>query len=140
MNRGFYTIMAAQFFSSLADNALLFVAISLLTSMNAPASLTPLLKLSFVLFYVLLSYAAASGPSWLVAASFQTTVVAGMLCAPLLYNDARARIPRAALAVGVLIIAMTASAWVLGGRMLRLAIPPMLSTTVVVCASAKTPW
>jgi drug/metabolite transporter (DMT)-like permease len=59
----------------------------------------------FVLFYVLLSYAAASGPSWLVAASFQTTVVAGMLCAPLLYDDARARIPRAALGVGVLIIA-----------------------------------
>ena len=60
--------------------------------------------IGFVLFYVLLSYAAASGPSWLVAASFQTTVVAGMLCAPLLYDDARARIPRAALAVGVLII------------------------------------
>jgi MFS family permease len=53
MNRGFYTIMAAQFFSSLADNALLFVAIDLLTAMKAPASLTPLLKLSFVLFYVL---------------------------------------------------------------------------------------
>jgi LPLT family lysophospholipid transporter-like MFS transporter len=55
MNRGFYTIMAAQFFSSLADNALFFVAIDLLTSMNAPASLTPMLKLSFVLFYVLLA-------------------------------------------------------------------------------------
>ena len=55
MNRGFYTIMAAQFFSSLADNALLFVAIDVLVSMNAPASLTPLLKLSFVLFYVLLA-------------------------------------------------------------------------------------
>jgi MFS family permease len=55
MNRGFYTIMSAQFFSSLADNALLFVAIDLLTSMKAPASLTPLLKLSFVLFYVLLA-------------------------------------------------------------------------------------
>jgi MFS family permease len=53
MNRGFYTIMAAQFFSSLADNALLFVAIDLLVSMNAPESLKPLLKLSFVLFYVL---------------------------------------------------------------------------------------
>ncbi len=59
----------------------------------------------FVLFYMLLSYAAASGPSWLIAASFQITVVAGMLCAPLLYDDARARIPRAALGVGVLIIA-----------------------------------
>ena len=61
--------------------------------------------IGFVLFYILLSYAASSGPSWLIAASFQTTVVAGMLCAPLLYNDARARIPRAALAVGLLIIA-----------------------------------
>jgi hypothetical protein len=55
MNRGFYTIMAAQFFSSLADNALIFVAIGLLTAMKAPPSLTPLLKLSFVLFYVLLA-------------------------------------------------------------------------------------
>jgi MFS family permease len=47
--------MAAQFFSSLADNALLFVAIDLLISMKSPAWLTPLLKLSFVLFYVLLA-------------------------------------------------------------------------------------
>ncbi|MDD5325973.1 MAG: lysophospholipid transporter LplT, partial [Polaromonas sp.] len=46
MKRGFYTIMAAQFFSSLADNALLFVAIALLTAMQSPAFLTPLLKLS----------------------------------------------------------------------------------------------
>ena len=61
--------------------------------------------IGFVMFYMLLSYAAASGPSWLIAASFQTTVVAGMLCAPLLYDDARARIPRAALGVGVVIIA-----------------------------------
>ena len=30
MNYGFYTIMAAQFFSSLADNALLVAAIALL--------------------------------------------------------------------------------------------------------------
>ena len=55
MNRGFYTIMAAQFLSSLADNALLFVAIDLLIQMSAPDSLKPLLKLSFVLFYVLLA-------------------------------------------------------------------------------------
>jgi MFS family permease len=55
MNRGFYTIMAAQFFSSLADSALLFVAIDLLAAMHAPPSLIPLLKLSFVLFYVLLA-------------------------------------------------------------------------------------
>jgi len=55
MNRGFYTIMAAQFFSSLADNALLFVAIDLLINMNSPGWITPLLKLSFTLFYVLLA-------------------------------------------------------------------------------------
>lgn len=58
----------------------------------------------FVLFYMLLSHAATSGPSWLVAGTFQVTVVAGMLCAPLLYRDARARIPRAALAVGMVIV------------------------------------
>ncbi len=55
MNRGFYTIMAAQFFSSLADNALLIAAISLLTSMHSPAWMTPLLKLFFVMSYVLLA-------------------------------------------------------------------------------------
>ena len=55
MNRGFYTIMAAQFFSSLADNALLIAAISLLASTNSPAWMTPLLKLFFVLSYVLLA-------------------------------------------------------------------------------------
>jgi MFS family permease len=55
MNRGFYTIMAAQFFSSLADSALIIVAIGLLTAMKAPASLIPLLKLWFVLPYVLLA-------------------------------------------------------------------------------------
>jgi LPLT family lysophospholipid transporter-like MFS transporter len=55
MNRGFYNIMAAQFFSSLADNALFFVAVDLLTTMKSPAWMTPLLKLSFTLFYVLLA-------------------------------------------------------------------------------------
>lgn len=55
MNRGFYTIMAAQFFSSLADNALLIAAIFLLAEMKSPAWMTPLLKLFFVLSYVLLA-------------------------------------------------------------------------------------
>lgn len=55
MNRGFYTIMAAQFFSSLADNALLIAAIALLTTMQSPDWMTPLLKLFFVLSYVLLA-------------------------------------------------------------------------------------
>jgi drug/metabolite transporter (DMT)-like permease len=59
----------------------------------------------FVAFYLLLAYAAASGPSWLVAGSFQFTVIAGMLCAPLLYRDARRKVPAAALGVGAVIFA-----------------------------------
>ena len=55
MKRGFYTIMAAQFFSSLADNALLVVSIALLIDLHAPAYLTPMLKFVFVLFYVILA-------------------------------------------------------------------------------------
>jgi MFS transporter, LPLT family, lysophospholipid transporter len=55
MNRSFYIIMAAQFFSSLADNALLIAAIALLAQLQAPAWMTPLLKLFFVLSYVLLA-------------------------------------------------------------------------------------
>lgn len=55
MKPGFYTIMAAQFFSSLADNALLIAAIALLITMDAPAWMTPLLKFSFALSYVILA-------------------------------------------------------------------------------------
>lgn len=55
MKRGFYTIMAAQFLSSLADNALLIAAIALLASLGAPAWMTPMLKLFFVLSYVFLA-------------------------------------------------------------------------------------
>jgi MFS family permease len=55
MKRGFYTIMAAQFFSSLADNALLIAAIALLASLDSPAWMTPILKWSFALSYVVLA-------------------------------------------------------------------------------------
>jgi MFS family permease len=55
MNRGFYTIMLAQFFSSLADNALLIACIAVLTVMKSPPWMTPLLKLFFVVSYVLLA-------------------------------------------------------------------------------------
>ena len=55
MKRGFYTIMAAQFFSSLADNALFVVAVELLRNSGAPkwqpAALVPM----FALFYVVLA-------------------------------------------------------------------------------------
>lgn len=50
---GFYIIMAAQFFSSLADNALLVASIALLMQMQSPEWMTPLLKFFFTTSYVL---------------------------------------------------------------------------------------
>ncbi len=55
MKRGFYSIMAAQFFSSLADNALFIAAVALLRYAHEPewkkAALVPI----FAVFYVLLA-------------------------------------------------------------------------------------
>lgn len=48
-------VLGAQFFSSLADNALLIAAIALLTSLATPDWMTPLLRLAFVLSYILLA-------------------------------------------------------------------------------------
>jgi MFS family permease len=53
MNRIFYTIAFSQFLSSLADNALLIVSIALLFAIQEPDWVSPLLKISFVLPYVL---------------------------------------------------------------------------------------
>ena len=55
MKRGFYTIMAAQFFSSLADNALLIAAMALLAEAHSPEWMVPLLKLFFTISYVMLA-------------------------------------------------------------------------------------
>ena len=55
MKRGFYTIMSAQFFSSLADNALFVAAIQLLRSEQAPAWQQAALVPMFALFYVILA-------------------------------------------------------------------------------------
>src|SRR6266568_4984918 len=55
MKRGFYTIMAAQFFSSLADNALLIAAIAQLLELDGPAWMIPLLKFFFTVSYVVLA-------------------------------------------------------------------------------------
>ena len=60
--------------------------------------------IGFTLFCVCLTWAAAFAPAWLVAGTFQLTVIAGMLLAPLLYRDQRARLPRAALALGCVIV------------------------------------
>jgi len=51
---GFYIIMAAQFFSALADNALLIVAIEMLKRANEP-EYEPLLKSFFAISYVVLA-------------------------------------------------------------------------------------
>lgn len=65
--------------------------------------------IGFTLFCVCLTWAAAYAPAWLVAGTFQLTVIAGMLLAPLIYDDARARLPRGALALGVVIVAGVAA-------------------------------
>jgi MFS transporter, LPLT family, lysophospholipid transporter len=55
MKPGFYIIIAAQFFSSLADQALLVAAIALLRELHDPAWMTPALKQCFVVSYVVLA-------------------------------------------------------------------------------------
>ena len=55
MNLGFYIILAAQFFSALADNALLFAAIALLNDLKSPAWHTPVLQQSFIVSYIVLA-------------------------------------------------------------------------------------
>ena len=70
MTLGFYIIMAAQFFSALADNALLIAAIAILRDMHAPAAYEPLLKTFFTVSYVALAAFvgafADSMPKWRV--------------------------------------------------------------------------
>jgi MFS family permease len=55
MNKGFFTLLAAQFLSALADNALLFAAIALLQQMHAPDWHEPLLLQFFVISYIVLA-------------------------------------------------------------------------------------
>ncbi|MGY0194013.1 lysophospholipid transporter LplT [Leptothrix sp. BB-4] len=53
--KGFHRLIAAQFCSALADNALLIVTIALLLQQGAPAWWAPMLKFGFTLSYVLLA-------------------------------------------------------------------------------------
>ncbi len=88
MGTGFYIVMAAQFFSSLADNALLVAAIALLMQADSPAWLTPYLKFFFVISYVLLApYVGAFAdrlPKGTVMFLANTIKIAG--CALMLFN------------------------------------------------------
>ncbi|MCK6386652.1 MAG: lysophospholipid transporter LplT [Zoogloea sp.] len=78
---GFYMIMAAQFFSALADNALLIASIYMLREMQAPQEYEPLLKLFFTVSYVLLAAFvgafADSMPKWRVMLISNTIKIGG---------------------------------------------------------------
>lgn len=54
-SRGMVSVLAAQFLSALADNALLFAAIALLKSQHAPEWQMPLLQEAFVIGFILLA-------------------------------------------------------------------------------------
>jgi len=51
-------------------------------------------NLGFGIFYGLLVYACQLAPGWLVSASFQTTIIAGLLLESFLYKKRRSDIPR----------------------------------------------
>jgi MFS family permease len=89
MKKGFYIIMAAQFFSSLADNALLIAAIAMLVQLEGPPWVTPLLKFFFTISYVVLAFLvgafADSMPKGRVMFVTNTIKVAG--CALILFNE-----------------------------------------------------
>ena len=55
MPRGFHLLIAAQFFSALADNALLIVTIAMLHQQGMAPWLAPMLKFGFTLAYVVLA-------------------------------------------------------------------------------------
>ncbi|MYZ43107.1 lysophospholipid transporter LplT [Schauerella aestuarii] len=55
MKRGFFLVMAAQGFSSLADNALFIAAIALIQELHGPDWMAPIMKWSFALAYVVLA-------------------------------------------------------------------------------------
>ena len=55
MSPAFFAIVGAQFFSSLADSALFIVCVSLISTLAFPEWMTPMLKMGFVLSYILLA-------------------------------------------------------------------------------------
>ena len=84
MKRGFYTIMSAQFFSSLADNALFVAAVQLLRSKGAPAWNEAALVPMFALFYVVLApfvgaFADARPKGWVMFVSNAIKVIGCMM-------------------------------------------------------------
>ena len=83
----FYRVIAVQFVSALADNALLIVAIARMLELAAEAWTVPLLKLSFTLCYVFLApFVGALADAWpkgrvMVAANLLKALAAALLVA-----------------------------------------------------------
>ena len=61
--------------------------------------------IGFGLFYAPMAFAVAAGPAWLLAGTWQLTILAGILLAPVLYDDERAVIPRRAVAGAAVVLA-----------------------------------
>ena len=61
--------------------------------------------IGFVLFYAPLTFAAAYGPGWLVSGTWQFTIIAGVLLAPLFLASSgiRHKIPLTSLAISCII-------------------------------------
>lgn len=60
--------------------------------------------IGFGFFYFSLTAAAAVSPAWLIAGTFQTTIIAGLLLSPLIYTDKRRKIPKKALKASYVIL------------------------------------
>lgn len=85
----------------------------------------------FGLFYAPLAFAVTSSPGWLLAGTWQLTIIAGIVLAPLLYGDHRAVIPRRALAGAVVVVAgvvlmQVEHAGAVGGGTLAAGVLPVL--------------
>ncbi|WP_099157424.1 DMT family transporter [Virgibacillus ndiopensis] len=61
--------------------------------------------IGFGLFYAPLTFATIYGPGWLVAATFQITIIAGSLLVPLLNNERKQRIPIQSIFISLVILA-----------------------------------
>jgi drug/metabolite transporter (DMT)-like permease len=85
----------------------------------------------FGLFYAPMAFAVSAGPSWLLAGTWQLTILAGIVLAPLLYRDHRAVIPRSAVAGALVVLSGVAlmqaeHAGAVGGQALLVGVLPVL--------------
>lgn len=60
--------------------------------------------IGFGVLYTALAVASLFTPGWMIAATFQCNILAGMLLAPFIYKDGRKIVPRRALLLSILII------------------------------------